>query len=237
MTDYVLYDKANMAHRWLGYFDLLGVRSMIETGNHYKVFDVYARAIERAESNRKRVPAVKYICFSDTFVIYSKSDSGEDYAYIDSVARWFVFFLLEADIPVRGALSCGEYYADARRSLFYGSALVEAYEYGEAQDWVGFILAPSAVAQLGKLGLSVGQRLNYAYWRIPFKKSPMHERVLELPACILGQWITMNRKNPCLEALKRMKTRVSDQHHAKKYDNAIGFIEEKHRNFRGDVSL
>ena len=42
-------------------------------------------------------------------------------------------------------------------------------EFGEAQDWIGFLLCPSAVVRLDEVGLPAGERLNYAYSEIPSK--------------------------------------------------------------------
>lgn len=175
------------------------------------------------------MPAINYACFSDSFIIYSPSDSGGDFAYIDSVARWFVYKLIVDHVPVRGALACGDFYADKEHSLYFGTALIEAYEYGEAQDWLGFLLSPSAVLQLDKLGIPAGQRLNYAYGKIPFKKEKGRALAGELPACILGQWITLNGRNPCVDALAEMRDRAQNASHVGKYAKALDFIRKNRR--------
>src|SRR5205809_319215 len=81
-------------------------------------------------------------------------------------------------------------------------SLVEAYGVGEAQDWIGFLLCPSAVVRLDELGLPAGERLNYAYSEIPFKKAMSAKR---LPACILGDWAKINGENQVVRTLTQMK--------------------------------
>ena len=165
----IWYNPANDSHRWLSYFDLLGTRALIESRDHFYVFTVYATAIERARKTLERQPTVSSVWFSDTFLIYTSDDSAQNFAFIDQVSRWFVYFLLTtASIPVRGAISCGNFYADRSSNLYFGPALVEAYEYGEAQDWIGFLLSPSAVTRLDSLGIPAGGLLNYSYWNVPF---------------------------------------------------------------------
>lgn len=138
----IWYNPANDSHRWLGYFDLLGTRALIKSRAHFYVFTVYATAIEEARKTLACQPTVSSVWFSDTFLIYTSDDSAQNFAFIDQVSRWFVYFLLTtASIPVRGAISCGDFYADRSSNVYFGPALVEAYEYGEAQDWIGFLLS------------------------------------------------------------------------------------------------
>jgi len=194
------------------------------------VFEVYAKAIERVkklEELQKYQLTVNPVWFSDTFLVYTLDDSGDNFTIIDQFSRWFVYFLIEAGIPVRGALSCGDFYADRSNNLYFGSALIEAYEYGEAQDWIGFLLSPSAVTQLGSLGQQANKLLNYAFWTVPFKTGKK-KLCSKLPACILGQWIEINGKNPCLEKLGKLRTRAGTQHIGK-YDRTIQFIDECQR--------
>jgi len=145
---------------------------------------------------------------------------------MDMISRWFVHFLILAEIPLRGAIACGDFYADTANQVYLGQALVEAYEFGEAQDWIGFLLCPSAVLKLDELGLPAGERLNYAYNEIPFKKAMSAKR---LPACILGDWTKINGDNQVVRTLTQMKTKQLEASIARKYENTIMFIERNQR--------
>lgn len=223
------YEPKQQKNRWVGYFDLLGTRDRITSRSQLQVFGVYARALEQLGRRKKDAPQISHACFSDTFLIYSETDSGADFGYMDLVARWFAYNLILAHIPVRGALSCGEFYADKEHSIYFGPTLVEAYEYGEAQDQLGVLLTPSSVLQLDKLGIPASERTNYAYAKIPFKKGTGAGMVPDLPACILGQWITLNGRNPCMDALGEMKQTAAGQANLSKYDNTIEFISKNRR--------
>lgn len=222
------YNPENQKRRWLAYFDILGTRERIASGKQLQIFGVFAQALEQLKLRKDDAPRINYACFSDTFIIYSQTDGGEDLPAIDLVARWFAYNLIVAHIPVRGALACGDFYADKENSLYFGSALVEAHDYGEAPNWLGFLLAPSAVQQFEQLGVPAGNRLNYAYAKLPFKKDRGVGLVAELPACLLGQWITLNGRNPCLDALGEMKMKAAGSQ-AEKYANTIAFIEANRR--------
>lgn len=227
MRHEIHFDPKQQKRRWVAYFDLLGTRARIKSQNYLQVFVVYAQALEQLKLRNKDAPPISHACFSDTFLIYSETDSGEDFVYMDMVARWFAYNLIVAKIPVRGALACDDFYTDRNNSLYFGPALVEAYEYGEAQDWLGFLLAPSAVSQLEKLGIPAGERLNYAYAKLPFKTGKGLNLTKELPACILGQWATFNGRNQCVDALEEMKAAAGSN--ALKYSNTIEFIEKNRR--------
>ena len=152
---------------------------------------------------------------------------------MDMFSRWFFHFLIMAKIPLRGAIACDDFYADSGSNLYFGKALVEAYEYGEAQDQIGYLLCPSAVARLNAVGLPADERLNYAYSEIPFKKGrEPSNAVTRLPSCILGNWMILNGENQCLKALREMRQGAKDETIARKYTNTISFIESNQRSLQ-----
>ena len=226
MSEQIHFDENCHNARWLGYFDLLGTRQLINTGNYIGTFCVYARAVNEAKRRTKKWAEIRHACFSDTFLIYSDDDSASDFAAMDMVARWFVHFLIMNRIPVRGAVACGDFYADSEHSPYFGKALVEAYEYGEAQDRLGYLLCPSAMARLEVLDLSADARLNYAYSDVPFHEGKEPENaVKQLPGCLLGRWVMINGENQCLSRLREMMGESKDARIVRKYKNTIEFVE------------
>jgi len=228
MRELIHYNPECNASRWLAYFDLLGIKSLIQNNRIMDVFCAYAMAVEEAKYLQKDDHEIRCFWFSDSFVTYSESDSASDFFLMDQFSRWFTHFLLTRKIPFRGAISCGEFYADDTNSLYFGKALVEAYEYGENQDWIACLLSPSAVTRLSEVGLPAHERLDYAYTEIPVKEGKKPFKT-ELPCLILGQWCLINNQNGCLESLKEMKKGLTDPKILRKYDNAISFIEKNTR--------
>lgn len=226
MSDRLQYDPAYSRSRWLGYFDLLGTRQLIRSGDHFQVFLVYEKALREVSHWNSRLPQIRHAWFSDTFLLYSESDASSGFVAMDIISRWFVHFLILAGIPVRGAIACGAFYADPSNQVYLGQALVEAYEFGEAQDWIGFLLCPSAVVRLDEVGLPAGERLNYAYTEIPSQKALSPKR---LPACLLGSWALMNGENQVLRKLKDMRANQVENSIARKYENTITFVERNQR--------
>jgi hypothetical protein len=173
---------------------------------------------------------IGYAWFSDTFIVYTADYSGQSFAALDNIAEWFSYFLIWVNVPLRGAISCDEFYADSENNLFFGNALIEAYEYGEAQDWIGFLLCPSSVKRLEELGLPVEKRLYYAYADIPYNKRSSNLDQ-NLPACVLGNWVgvSSNDENPIINKLREMKERITDKKIRPKYDRTIEFLQKNKR--------
>jgi hypothetical protein len=230
MINDIRYDPTLALKRWVGYFDLLGMKDLYKSGTHISIFVALSNAIEKFQDRVTAWPNVGYVWFSDTFVVYTGDDSAESFGAIDSISEWFCYFLIWANIPVRGAISCDVLYADREYDLFFGEGLVEAYEYGEAQDWIGLVLCPSATERLKHLGLPPEERLYYTYAEIPFSKRPK-ELVRKLPACIIGNWVgkSPNDQNPIIEKLNQMKERVIDEVIRSKYDRTIKFLNDNKR--------
>jgi hypothetical protein len=221
------FDRESDSLRWVAYFDLLGTRELIRCKRQLDVFIAYERAIERLESLGTDHSQVRYTWFSDTFLLVTTDDSGGAFVEIESVARWFAYFLIDASVPFRGAIACGQMYADFADRIFIGEALVEAYEYGEGQDWVGFMLCPSSMAQMQHLGIPADERLYYALWAPVWKREPT-QAPARIAACLLGSWITLNGANPCLTRLRQMAS-CQPPTTKPKYDRAIEFIEQHPR--------
>ena len=230
LRNHISYNPDLAKKRWVAYFDLLGIKSLFKTKNHLSIFVILASAIEESKNQINRVKSIgsaEYIWFSDTFIIYTDDDSKESFQVIDSILRWFIYFLIiKGDgIPVRGAISCDEFYIDRENNLFFGGALIEAYEYGEAQDWIGFLLCPSAEERLEYLEVPpVKTFRDYAYTNIPIKKGFCSNLNNNLPALIIGRWVKINNKNPIIEKLSKMKERIADENIRSKYDRTIEFI-------------
>lgn len=228
MNNEIQYNPGYERNRWVGFFDLLGIKRILKDKGTTSVFFAYSEAIEQLKRRMVSFDDVKYTWFSDSFVIYTADDSGQSFRAIDQISRWFFYFLITGGIPARGSISCGIFYADSQNDLFFGTALIEAYEYGEAQNWIGFILCPSAKQRLIELKLQPELRLNYANTSIPYNKRN-NKLDANLPACILGSYGLFNNRNPCLNSLISLRDRVDDERIIEKYDNTIAFIEANKR--------
>jgi hypothetical protein len=211
--------------RWVAYFDLLGTTELIKTGKTHRVFSAYQTASEKLDAWKQRHPQVSQCWFSDTFLLFTEDGSAESFAAIEMVCRWFVFSLLRARIPVRGSLAIGNFYADSEHGVYLGEALVEAHDWGENQDWLGYLLTPSATRTLEELGLPIHERLNYRKYEVPLKRS--HPQAEQVAACVVGNWILSGGvRNPLIERLQEMQKQQNDERIIQKYLRTISFLEK-----------
>jgi len=221
---------ADYTVRWVSYLDLLGFTEMVETKNWIDVYLSYTKAVETCTEVTGFMPDIEKTWFSDSFLLYSPDNTGTSFTQIESTTRWFMYYLIDAGVPVRGAISYGDFYANKETNIFFGPAFIEAYYYGENQDWIGFVLTPSAVRQMAQINWHLDKSLNYAYWNIPYKKTAYHDSkitpILEksLPAYIIGEHVEMNGRNLCLDRLNVMKNGLKDDKLIRKYENTIEFI-------------
>lgn len=226
------FDPKHDSRRWIAYFDLLGIKQAIRNNAHLRVFIAYQQAIERLEKLGQDHSRIRYTWFSDTFVFATADDSGTSFTEIEQVSRWFVYFLITAGIPLRGAIACGPMYADFDNHVFIGTAFVEAYHYGEAQDWIGYTLCPSAAETMRQLGIPPEERVHYALWTPQWSKNPPANSPEKLSACLLGSWITINGQNPVRTKLQEIAARHEPNSNIRsKYERAIQFLDENPRHF------
>ncbi|MFL6621565.1 MAG: hypothetical protein ACJ8NR_02950 [Sulfurifustis sp.] len=218
------YRPLRYRDRWFAYLDLLGFTDLVQSRSIEEVLPVYAEALQRMRTacklGKKEVGLISS-WFSDTFIIYSSSDGLQDFVHVESAARIFFQLLLVKNIPVRGCISHGKLYSQAKQNIFVGPALIEAHVFGEALDWVGFCLAPSVERKL-KDDLPLEQRAFY-------RKISNRDILRKAPADHLYAFAfnngTVNGKNPYREALQTMK-RNAPLPAIKKYENALAFLDK-----------
>jgi len=214
------YRPLRYRDRWFAYLDLLGFTNLVQTSNIEDVLPIYSEALKRmgnACKLGKNEVGLLNSWFSDTFIIYSRSDSLEDFAHVESAARIFFQLLLIKNIPVRGCISHGKLYSQAKQNIFVGPALIEAHLYGEALDWVGFCLAPSVEEKL-KVDLPLAN-----YRKVSDRKILRKAPVEHLYAFAFNNG-TVNGKNPYRIALENMKADAPPEA-TQKYVNSLAFLD------------
>lgn len=218
----LIYRPLRYRDRWFAYLDLLGFTALVQSNAIEQVIPVYAEALKqmhRACKVGKDEAGLLYSWFSDTFIIYSRSASLQDFARLENASRIFFQLLVMKRIPVRGCISFGELYSQAERNIFVGPALIEAHTFGEALDWVGFCLAPSVERQL-MADLPLEERGHYR--RISDRKVLRKAPADHLYAFAFNNG-SVNGQNPYRPALLEMKAKSPEATHSK-YENAIAFL-------------
>ena len=219
----LIYRPLRYRDRWFAYLDLLGFKNLVHSSTIENVLPIYSEALKQMRTVSKLGKSEVGLLnswFSDTFIIYSRSDSLQDFAYVESAARIFFQLLLIKNIPVRGCISHGKLYSQAKQNVFLGPALIEAHLYGEALDWVGFCLAPSVEKKL-KDDLPLDQRWNY---RKVSDRNILRKAQVEYLYAFAFNNGTVNGKNPYRKALEAMKADAPLEA-TEKYVNSLAFLD------------
>lgn len=145
--------KENKYERFLAFFDILGFKNLIQNNDLDKVLSLMKESFLPVLKFTNKIytenglplseQLVNYLQFSDSIVFYTEGSLKEEFARLIHVAKVFIYSCLVTGIPVRGSITHGEFYKE--NDLFFGKALVEAYEKGEAQQWVGAFINQNCV--------------------------------------------------------------------------------------------
>jgi hypothetical protein len=214
--------------RWVAYFDLLGMQRHVQESPAISIFCTLDEANEEFYRQRGFDQNVERLWFSDTYIFFSQDDSAASFASLEATSRHFFLSLVQKGIPLRGAMAFGKLYVDKENDIFFGKALVEAYRFGEHQDWIGFLLTPSAEAQMETVKLPARERIYYRRSKIPWKTNcekdsedqghyPENLFVCEFQNRGAG-------RDFCLKALSQMEERSEVDGIKRKYQNTLGFI-------------
>ena len=140
---------------FFGMFDILGYTGFIKQNALDKTIDIFRRlmvdldrqAVTLAGQDTRQLSALtptKSLVFSDTIILYqalsrSMTDFGPTFLAKACVLLRLAF---ERGLPLRGAISFGEFFVHER--AFLGMPIIDAYEAEKQQQWSGIALTLSA---------------------------------------------------------------------------------------------
>lgn len=136
--------------RYLLFLDILGFSELVETKSVKEVYAVVDNALQAFGRWEELNALFKTIYFSDTFVFYQDPKGYGDWAFLDiyAIGGMVLSALLAAGIPARGAISFGEFEVEldssGRHQVYFGKALIEAYQAEQKEKWIGITILPSA---------------------------------------------------------------------------------------------
>ena len=96
------------------------------------------------------------IAFSDTIVLTLEGESPESLLKMVKACSQVLGKMIWAHVPVRGAIAFGDFVRSssiANSAFLAGPPILDAYYFEQQQDWVGVLLAPSALETVRELNL------------------------------------------------------------------------------------
>ncbi len=136
--------------RYLLFLDILGFSELVKTKGEAEVLGVIKDSLKAFDSWEIVNDQFRTIYFSDTFLYYQVNPGYGDWAFLDiyAIGALVLTNLLSKGIAARGAITFGRFdvHDDVLRKhqVYFGPALIEAYQAEKKEGWIGITIQPSA---------------------------------------------------------------------------------------------
>ncbi len=181
---------------FVGLFDILGFSNLVKNNQLEKVWKAYSEIKTSAsfiKTNLESIFKMKIINvenFSDTFLMYTtdcnnkkEEDIDECFNSLLGVCDALFHSANTNGIPIRGAITIGEVIVD--KGIHIGKPIVEAYEMGQCQDWIGCWISNDAIEHISNRLLERHIKGNLILrYKIPFKCG-------RIKNCYVFNWVNL----------------------------------------------
>ncbi len=234
----------NASQRYLAHLDILGMRTL--TARDHREAWLMLSALEIALTRSTMVTIVserfddpihipemvKSVAFSDTIVLYTEADSPRDFHAIFTAVLNLFSKALHLRVPIRIGISKGLFYTDEQRSMYAGPALIEAYDIGEASQWLGIVLSEPVAQDAITQDLRKESTKMVVEWDVPTKNGTVRASVANWPVALEDSFkikppLTPQQLYSVFEEYYGPFARLRESD-ADKYINTVKFINEQY---------
>jgi hypothetical protein len=175
-------------NRFVAHFDMLGMSALTRRDPDLAWSKLSALSMARQERislGIERLDTKEYIrdqvlsfTFSDTIVLFSKSDAENDSMAMTIVATELFTRALYYCVPLRGGIAHGRFAFNLDQNLFSGPALLDAYRLGESSQWLGISVDEKVAGEVSRLsiGTSTRGKAMIVNWEVPCKDKTVEKR-------------------------------------------------------------
>lgn len=132
--------------RFVAFLDILGFKDRVARSTHTQVLNtlqsLQKKISESMESHKGE--GLQISLFSDSIVIFSKNDSSKSLISLSNVTLNIMRFAIGEKIPIKGAIAKGEITCDTTKQLFFGQALIDAFQLQDSTKYYGVVVHHSA---------------------------------------------------------------------------------------------
>lgn len=216
--------------RFIAFIDIMGFSNYVYRNAHASV-DKRMRAFQDiindhevgmksvSKEVQRKHKSLRTVCFSDSVLLISSDSSYDSLTNILMYSQLVITSCIEKRIPIKGAISYGQITADFDKSLFFGKALIDAYNLADELHMYGIILDDKIESKMDKL------KFNPDPYCIQ-KKVPTKSGLITHFAIDWKKWMESTTKKKARKELSALYHQVSGQ--PRKYiDNTLDFIESK----------
>jgi len=186
-------DWNRTANRFVAFFDIMGFKDLVQRNSHdniLKRLETLKNVLKKLENSHsennktlKKLMTEKFqtrsITFSDSIIIFSKSDTIKDFDKLVLDSYSIIHKALENGIGIKGALSYGEITVDFENYLFFGQPIIDAYLLHDELLLYTAVLDNNIEAKqktLGKHHLPESIIIDY---KLPFKSGRIKHKLIK----------------------------------------------------------
>ena len=196
-----------MAHKKgiIGFFDILGYKNFLENNEVGEAVSevlktlaempiaaqAYVKKTVNSTQDSGPLPQTEHLVFSDTILLTSGYDEEESKERKE--LRWILFLfqtavltrkMFDYGLPLRGAITFGEYVVQTKGSCFAGRPIIEAYNSASGINVSAVILSKSADEEMSELSVDGDVKIAMEQWLVsylvPMKAaSPIRSKIID----------------------------------------------------------
>jgi hypothetical protein len=144
-------EKVKQVKGFVALIDVLGFRELVGRDDDLSQVQKYIQTVVSLLDNTNGPPPLEFVLFSDNLIVNTRDDIKESFINLIIACSNLSFELIQRNFAVRGAITHGQFMRSPTTSqgvILAGRPIVEANHYQNLQNWLGIMLAPSAVRQI-----------------------------------------------------------------------------------------
>lgn len=135
------------AERFIAYFDIMGFKYMIKTGNLTDLYDKFSNLI-KANIKGNRRSRISYYIYSDLIVVITQDGTQDSFKQLLEASIKITNGIINLDWGVSGSIAKGKLTFDKQNHIFLGQPVVDAYLAQEDVEFYGIVICDSAVGDV-----------------------------------------------------------------------------------------
>lgn len=173
--------------RFVLFLDILGFKDLVARNSHNYVdqkLKVLTETLQLIPQELSFLNIAKNqsraISFSDSIIVFSKSNLKRDAEKIMMDAHHIQLIALKNNIPIKGAISYGTITVDYQNSIFFGQPIIDAYLLHEDLNLLSVVVDHHAEKKINEFRTDTRVNNNLTKYQAPMKFGRVNHMLLRL---------------------------------------------------------
>ncbi|TCK85549.1 hypothetical protein [Albibacterium bauzanense] len=220
------------ANRFVCFLDIMGFKDLVMRNNHKYIYELLLDLSKNRETldNVKSLPerydldSLKTVSFSDSIVIFTKTDSVECFELLTISVNWLFAQAIKSEIAMKGSIALGETSVNIAKQIFFGQSIIDAYLLQEEVAFYGIVAHNSVENFIANEGIDESVFNTYKECKAPLKSGKIGHLILNW-ADAFDREEGIDLKENVLLVIQKLRNKTSGS--PRRYiDNTIGVINE-----------